>query len=223
MSLLHKCVEKIRLWLWRNRQFDNEGLREYFRRHYRIDVGTYSYGCFDPWRMQGPMQIGRYCSIARTVQHVPANHPTEALTTHPALYESKFGVVDADMCDGEPLIIEDDVWIGHHTIILPQCRFIGRGAVIGAGSILTRDVQPYTIVAGNPARKLKARFPADLVAEIEESRWWEKSTEELREMLERSPEAVMNPTAECLHRLRMGPAPQSTELAQSRMGKKAFA
>ena len=50
-----------------------------------------------------------------------------------------------------PLVIEDDVWIGHNVILLPNCRFIGRGAVIGAGAIVTKDVERYAIVAGNPA------------------------------------------------------------------------
>ena len=195
-------MEKARLWLWRRRQHDSAALRAYFRRHFRIDVGMYSYGCFDQWRMPGPMRIGRYCSIARTVYYAPINHPADALTTHPVLYERKFGVVDSDITWDEPLVIEDDVWIGHHSVILPRCKFIGRGAIIGAGSVVTRDVAPYTIVAGNPARKLRDRFPAPLVAEIEASRWWEKSAEELRRLV-RTAEVLRRVAGEAVAAVRL--------------------
>src|SRR3546814_2895388 len=123
--------------------------------------------------MPGPIKIGRYCSIANSVRSAPINHPTDALTTHPALYEKKFGVVDADIFYDDPLIIEDDVWIGHNALILPGCNFIGRGAVIGAGAVVTRNVARYTIVAGNPDRKLRDRFSPVLIEAIDASKWWE--------------------------------------------------
>lgn len=67
--------------------------------------------------------------------------------------------------------IEDDVWIRHNAIILPACRHIGRGAVIGAGAIVTHDVASYSIVVGNPARKLRDRFEPALVEAIEATNW----------------------------------------------------
>lgn len=192
-SIVNKIVERIRLKLWRRDQHINLKLRAYFKARYRIDVGLYSYGCFDQWRMPGPIRVGRYCSIANSVRSVPINHPYAALTTHPALYERKFGVVDQDIDWDTPLVIEDDVWIGHNVMLLPNCKHVGRGAIIGAGAIVTANVAPYAIVAGNPARLLRMRFSPELIGEIEASRWWEMSLAELGKLLAEQPQLVMNP------------------------------
>jgi virginiamycin A acetyltransferase len=194
IALANSLITAARLYLMRRRQFDNVKLREYFRQHYNIEVGLYSYGCFDQWRMRGPMRVGRYCSIAGSVRSALSNHPTEALTTHPALYEHAFGVIEADIELDKMLVIEDDVWIGHNAIILAGCRHIGRGAVIGAGSIVTRDVEPYAVIAGNPARKLRDRFAPDLVQAIEASRWWELDLTQLRQLVQERRDLVYHPT-----------------------------
>ena len=207
--LFNKIAERIRLKLWLRDQHDNPQLRAYFKTQHRIDVGLYSYGCFDQWRMPGPIQVGRYCSIASSVRSAPINHPYEALTTHPALYERKFGAVDTDIHWDTPLIIEDDVWIGHNAMILPNCKHIGRGAIIGAGAIVTANVAPYAIVAGNPARLLRMRFSPELIAEIEASRWWELSVTELGQLLAEQPQLVMNPDVAALAAWRARRAPSS--------------
>lgn len=165
-----------------------------FREKYDIDVGLYSYGCFDRWRMPGPLKVGRYCSVAKTVRSTNNNHPLDALTTSPVLYHSYFGVIDADKVWDGHLHIEDDVWIGHNVVILPGCRRIGRGAIIGAGSIVTRDVDRYTIMAGNPARKLRDRFPAELVEAIEATRWWDLDVAELRRVIQADEEVMFHPS-----------------------------
>ncbi len=201
MGLINSALTAARLYLMRRRQFDNLELRRYFREAYGIDVGLYSYGCFDRWRMSGPMTVGRYCSIAATARSALNNHPVDALTTHPILYGQSFGVIDSDHTWDGALTIEDDVWIGHNAVILAGCRRIGRGAIIGAGSIVTRDVEAYSIVAGNPARKLRDRFPPDLVAAIEASRWWEMSLEELRRVFKSRPDILYRPTEEGLRSL----------------------
>ena len=192
--LLSKIMDKVRRYRWLRRQATSEPLRAHFRQQHRIDVGLYSYGCFDEWRMPGPITVGRYCSIAKTVRSVPINHPYSALTTHPALYEKKFGVVDEDITWDDVLVIEDDVWIGHYAVILPNCKFIGRGAIIGAGAIVTKNVAPYSVVAGNPARMLRKRFEPEIEEAIEQSRWWEMSAKQLRQALQEHPEAIKNPT-----------------------------
>jgi virginiamycin A acetyltransferase len=201
MGLVKSAILAARLWAMRRREFDNLKLRSFFKATYNIDVGLYSYGCFDRWRMSGPMRVGRYCSIARTVRTARGNHPLEALTTHPILYERKFGVVEMDTCLDELLVIGDDVWIGHYAVILPGCKLIGRGAVIGAGAIVTKDVAPYSVVAGNPAKKLRDRFPPDVVHAIEETRWWERSVSELRELMRTDPDAFYRPTQSALQAL----------------------
>lgn len=194
LGLAAKVAERARMLRWRRDQFTSKPLRQWFRDKHRVDVGMYSYGCFDQWRMPGPLIIGRYCSIANTVRSAPINHPFDAMTTHPALYERKFGVVDEDIHYDDPQVIEDDVWIGHNAIILPGCRRVGRGSIIGAGAIVTRDVPPYSIVAGNPARVLRERFAPELQAALEASRWWLLDPPELRVLRERDPSLLFHPT-----------------------------
>jgi hypothetical protein len=116
------------------------------------------------------------------------------MTTHPVLYERQFGVVDQDITWSDPLVIQDDVWIGHYAMILPGCKFIGRGAVIGAGAIVTRDVEPYAVVAGNPAKKLRARFEPELAEALESSRWWELDPPELRKLVQERPDLIFHPS-----------------------------
>lgn len=184
-------------WLQRD-QHRGLKIREYFRTKHRLDVGLYSYGCFDEWRMRGPIRIGRYCSIANTVRSVPINHKPDAMTTHPVLYEKAFGAVDQDVDQGETLVIEDDVWIAHNVVILPACKFIGRGAIIGAGAIVTKNVDRYAIVAGNPARKLRDRFSPEMIAAIEASRWWELDFDQFRKLVRTRGDMVFNPTSESI-------------------------
>jgi acetyltransferase-like isoleucine patch superfamily enzyme len=203
-GIANKVLELVRLKLWRRRQHDNMKLRAYFRDRHRIDVGLYSYGCFDQWRMPGPIKVGRYCSIANTVRSAPINHPFDAMTTHPALYERKFGVVDQDIHYDDTLVIEDDVWIGHNAVILPGCKHVGRGSIIGAGAIVTRNVPAYAIVAGNPAKKLRDRFAPDLVVALETSRWWEMDLADLRVLIKAQPELVFHPTAASIDAWRAG-------------------
>ena len=167
--MLASLVEKIKVKLWSRDQHVNAKLRAYYRDNFRIDVGLYSYGCFDRWRMPGPIRIGRYCSIANSVKSAPINHPYDAMTTHPALYERKFGVVEKDIHYDDVLVIEDDVWIGHNVMILPGCKHVGRGAIIGAGAVVTKDVPAYAIVAGNPAVLIRRIKPSDAVRPVHDS------------------------------------------------------
>lgn len=199
IGILKSAIDRVNLELLRREQLENIKLRTYFSRRHGIEVGLYSYGCFDAWRMPGPMRVGRYCSIAKSARVVPNNHPMSALTTHPLLYERRFGLVDTDL-QAEPLVIEDDVWIGHDAVLLPGCKFVGRGAVVGAGAIVTSNVERYTIVAGNPARRLRDRYPAELAAAIEQSRWWELDIADLRRLGRERPDVVFQPTVESVGR-----------------------
>ena len=199
--LIHKAREKAEMALLRRKQATSARLRQIFRERHDIDVGLYSYGCFDQWRMPGPIRVGRWCSIASSVRSAPINHPLDAVTTHPALYDRAFGVVDRSITWDTPLVIEDDVWIGHNAIILPGCKFVGRGSVIGAGSIVTRDVAPYSIMAGNPAKLIRRRFSDDLIAAIEASRWWELDAPALRTIQREDPDALHHASIEGLARI----------------------
>jgi virginiamycin A acetyltransferase len=197
MPSLSNLLFRINWMRWKHQQMDSLALRRHFRDAHRIDVGLYSYGCFDRWRMPGPMVIGRYCSFGNSVRVVDSNHPIDGITTHPLVYEARHRVIAADRIDPAPLIIEDDVWVGHNSVILPGCKHIGRGAIIGAGSIVTRNVPAYAIVAGNPARQLRMRFDAEMIAALEASRWWDHDLTELAAM-ERGGNLVTRPTPAAL-------------------------
>ena len=184
-------------WLLRD-EYESLALRTLFAERFQVEVGLYSYGCFDRWRVPPRTRIGRYCSFAKSVRILDANHPTEALTTHPYLYEAKFGVIPHDRLDPAWLEISDDVWIGHNAVITPGCKAIGRGAIIGAGAIVTRDVPPYAVMAGMPAKLLRSRFDADTIAGLETSRWWTLDRPALRDLVARSPETAFRPTPENL-------------------------
>ena len=80
------------------------------------------------------------------------------------------------------IIIEEDVWIGSNVVVLSGIK-IGRGAVIGAGSVVTKDVKPYSVIAGNPARIVKMRFAESQVAYLEELQWWNWDEKKLRDNL----------------------------------------
>jgi acetyltransferase-like isoleucine patch superfamily enzyme len=139
-------------------------------------------------------RIGRYCSFAKSVRVLDANHPFDAMSTHPFLYEAKFGLVAEDRIDPPWLEIADDVWIGHNAIITPGCKAIGRGAIIGAGAVVTRDVPAYAVMAGLPAKLLRNRFDPETIAALEASRWWELDKQSLGKLIKSAPETVFHPT-----------------------------
>lgn len=191
--MIRKLFDRLHLrWLLRD-EYESLPLRRLFAQRFHVEVGLYSYGCFDRWRVPARTRVGRYCSFAKSVRVLDANHPTDALTTHPYLYEAKFGVVPADRIDPEWLEISDDVWLGHNAVITPGCKSIGRGAIIGAGAIVTRDVPAYAIMAGIPAKQLRSRFDAKTIAALEASRWWELDRDGLRDLVADAPETAFHP------------------------------
>lgn len=162
--------------------FTSRLLRRIYRDNHGLDVGIGSYGCFNRKFNYGcPMTIGNYCSFAEGVRFIPGNHPVTDVSTHPFFHREEFGYVPRR--DGEPeetpTVVGHDVWIGQGSIILPRCKHIGNGAVIGAGSVVTHDVEPYAIIAGNPARFIRRRFTEEQIAKLEASRWYERTPEEL--------------------------------------------
>ncbi len=155
-------------------------VRKLYAEIYRIRIGYGTYGgCFDTDKIPPDVTFGNYCSIASGVRIFRANHPSDRFTTHPLLYNPVMGFVDRDMLVRPPLEIGHDVWIGANAIVLPGVSRIGDGAVIGAGSVVTKDVEPYEIVVGNPARPIRKRFGDAQIAALEKSRWWEMDRREL--------------------------------------------
>lgn len=155
-------------------------LREIFKKYYKIEIGYYSHGgCFIPGNFDKYTKIGRYCSIAITARAMNRNHPMEYKSTHALFFNPALGLCEADNIEYIPLNIGNDVWIGHHAIIMPNVQNIQTGAVIGAGAVVNKDVPPYAVVVGNPARVVRYRFAPVTIDSLLKSRWWEKSIEEI--------------------------------------------
>jgi len=131
--------------------------------------------------------IGKFCQIAAGVTFVMngANHMMSAVSTFPFYILEKWEQETPPLSE-LPLkgdtVIGNDVWIGQHAVILPGVR-IGDGAVIGLNSVVGSDVEPYTIVAGNPAKPIRKRFDDELIAMLEEWRWWDRPVPEIQSLI----------------------------------------
>lgn len=131
--------------------------------------------------------IGKFCQIGAGVEFVMngANHQMNAVSTYPFYI---FGSWDQSVPSKEDLpfkgdtVVGNDVWIGQNSTILPGVH-IGDGAIIGLNSVVTRDVPPYTIVAGNPAKAVRKRFDDELIDLLLKLKWWDKSAEEINALI----------------------------------------
>lgn len=135
-------------------------------------------------------RIGKFANIASEVRINPGNHPVEWVSQHHFLYRRRlYGFRDADHQPFfnwrklQRVTIGHDTWIGHKAVIMPGVT-IGNGAVVAAGAVVTRDVAPYTIVAGVPAKPLRTRFPRQVWQQLEQIAWWDWSHELLKQRLE---------------------------------------
>jgi acetyltransferase-like isoleucine patch superfamily enzyme len=154
-------------------------LRRIFKEHFGVEVGLYTHGGWTaPFHLDAGTVVGRYCSIAATARTITQNHPTTTRSTSGLFCHPFFGLVHEPMPAGR-LEIGNDVWIGHAAIVLPSVRHIGDGAVIGAGAVVHRDVPPYAIVTGHPARVVGYRFAPERIAALLAERWWDRPLAEL--------------------------------------------
>lgn len=133
--------------------------------------------------------IGKFCSIAAMTRINPGNHPMQrASQSHFTYRASAYFAGEADDHEfftwrrDHHVTIGHDVWIGHGAIILPG-RDIGSGAVVAAGAVVTKDVPAYTIVAGNPAREVRRRFPEAIGDRLMALAWWDWDHDRLRNAL----------------------------------------
>ena len=133
--------------------------------------------------------IGKFCQIASGTKFImgPANHRISSVTTYP------FNVFGGIWTENTPphmkqlprkgdIIIGNDVWLGRESVVMPGVK-IGDGAIIAAYSVVAKDVPPYTIYGGNPAKFIKTRFDDELTALLLRFRWWNLAPERLAEIL----------------------------------------
>lgn len=167
-------------------QMRSVSLRRILQRKFGVRVGNYSYGSLlEPGGCDRHTTIGAYASIGPGVRRFGAAHPLDGLTLHPYWYNPALGFVTADQdVDRTSCSIGNDVWIGANAIILPGCREIGDGAVIGAGSIVTKDVAPYSVVAGNPARLIHTRLDEGTREALLTSEYWMHTPEQASKILD---------------------------------------
>lgn len=138
---------------------------------------------------QNRLIIGKFCSIACGAKFLfnSANHTLKSLSsyTFPLFFEEwgldKKNVASAWDNKGD-IIIGNDVWIGYEAVIMAGVH-IGDGAVIAARAVVTKDVPPYTIVGGTPARKIRMRFEEETIARLQQIQWWNWSVEKIRQSL----------------------------------------
>ena len=130
--------------------------------------------------------IGSFCSIACGAKFIftSANHTLKSLSTYPfPLFFEEWGLDKRNVTEAwdnkGDIVIGNDVWIGYEAVILSGVT-IGDGAVIGARAVVTKDVEPYAIVGGVPARQIRKRFSDDVIARLLSMRWWEWEREKIR-------------------------------------------
>lgn len=153
-------------------------------------AGSIGYGSYIGDNSRVIAKIGRYCSIASCVETALGTHPTKDwVSTHPAFFSLnspsgiKYSKKQRFNEKTEQTEIGNDVWIGYRAVILGGVK-IGDGAVVAAGAVVTKDVPPYAVVGGVPAKVIRYRFSEEEINKLLKIKWWNFSHEKLRNVSE---------------------------------------
>jgi hypothetical protein len=150
-------------------------------------LGDYSYVIHDSQIIHA--DIGKFCSIASFARVNPGNHPLDRAALHHFSYRSRqFDLGEEDEAffqwrRSHKVTLGHDVWVGHGAVILPGVT-VGTGAAIGAGAVVSRDVKPFHVVAGVPARSIRERFPREVAEGLLRIGWWHWPHERIWEALQ---------------------------------------
>ncbi len=131
------------------------------------------------------LQVGKFCQIAQGTKFImsAANHQMSGFSTFPFfIFGGDNAKYELDLPQKGDTIVGNDVWFGHHSVVMPGVT-IGDGAIIGAYSLVTKDVPPYTIVGGNPAKIIRKRFDDETVAKLKDIAWWDWDIEKITKMI----------------------------------------
>ena len=150
-----------------------------------VEIGDYSY-CSPSTIILNNVSIGKYCSIGYNVQIGCLEHPIDFLSTSPRIYRETKASEFIDWPSDDfrfPVHIGNDVWIGSNVIVL-QGVTIGDGAIIAAGAVVNKDVEPFSIVGGVPAKKIRNRFDSSVEKIIATKQWWNLDVEAIEKFAE---------------------------------------
>ncbi|WP_298215407.1 CatB-related O-acetyltransferase [Acidocella sp.] len=173
---------------------------KWMKADHALEMGAFSYAVSGYYF---GAKIGRYTSIGEAVQIGRGSHPTSWASTSPLFYQPHRFVLDQDLPEAarfsfrapaqhaKTTVIGNDCYIGHGAFI-SQGITIGDGAVVGAYAVVTKDVPPYSVVAGNPARIVKLRFPASTIARMQRVAWWRYAFWDLSLIPVADPEAFLD-------------------------------
>lgn len=154
--------------------------------NYRIGIGTYGMPQVHDWNEGSTLRIGNYCSIAGNVQiFLGGQHRLDWVSTYPfpAYLPEASHIEDYKGTRGD-VVIGSDVWLCANCTILSGVT-IGHGAVIASGAVISRDVEPYAIMAGNPAKRVRWRFDEETRQALLESAWWDWPEAEIRQIVDK--------------------------------------
>ncbi|WP_310422407.1 DapH/DapD/GlmU-related protein [Chamaesiphon sp. VAR_48_metabat_135_sub] len=160
-----------------------------FSQYIKYSIGEYTYGApiVKDWHQGSTLKIGNFSSIAENVTVLlGGNHPTDWVSSFPfgmVFEEFKERHYEYPKLSKGSVIIGNDVWIGLNTTILSGVT-IGDGAIVAAGSIVTKNVEPYAIVGGNPAKLIKKRFSDEAISKLLLIKWWEWEIDKIKDNLD---------------------------------------
>jgi virginiamycin A acetyltransferase len=136
--------------------------------------------------MQDKLIIGKFCQIATGVRFIMngSNHAMDGISTYPfKVFGGEWSRASLNVKSKGDTVIGNDVWIGNSATIMQGIK-VGDGAIIGTNSLVTKDVEPYTVVGGNPAKEIRKRFNDEIIRFLLKLKWWDWNSEKITNYLD---------------------------------------